>query len=60
MDDVIDQATGIFEIVVKAKVETEQDEPTLSFTIMKHPKIAEINRRIEVVFEEGRPKPRRT
>ena len=60
MEEFIDQATGIFEIVVKAEVETEQDEPLLRFTIMKHPNIAAIDRRIEVVFEEGQPKPRRT
>jgi len=59
MEDVIDQAAGIFEIVVKAKVETEHDEPLLSLTIVKHPYIAEIDKRIEVVFEEGQPKRRR-
>jgi hypothetical protein len=58
MEDFIDQAAGIFEIVVNAQVETKGDEPLLSFTIMKHPKIAEIDKRIEVVFEEGRPKSR--
>ncbi len=56
MDDVIDQATGIFEIVVKAKVETEHDEPLLTFTVMKHPDIEKIDKKIEVVFEKGRPK----
>ena len=60
MEDVIDQAVGIFEIVVKAKVETKQDEPLLSLTIIKHPNIDKIDKRIEVIFEEGRPKPRRT
>jgi len=60
MEDFVDQAAGIFEIVVKADIETKGDEPLLRFTIMKHPNIAEIDRRIEVVFEEGRPKPRRT
>ena len=60
MEDVIDQAVGIFEIAVKAKVETEQDEPLLSLTILKHPNIAAIDRRIEVVFETGRPKLRET
>jgi hypothetical protein len=60
MEDFIDQAASIFEIVVKTEVETEQDEPLLRFTIMKHPSIAEIDKKIEVVFEEGRPKPRRT
>jgi hypothetical protein len=59
MEDFTDQTAGIFEIVVKADVETKGDEPLLRFTIMKHPKIAEIDKRIEVVFEEGRPKSRR-
>jgi len=59
MEDFIDQAAGIFEIVVKAEVETEQDEPLLRFTIMKHPSIAEINKKIEVAFEKGQPKRRR-
>jgi len=60
MKDFIDQTAGIFEIVVKAEVETEQDEPLLRFTIMKHPNIDKIDKRIEIIFEEGRPKPRRT
>ncbi len=59
MEDFIDQATSIFESV-KAKVETVHDEPLLSLTIIKHPNIDKIDKRIEVVFEEGRPKPRRT
>jgi hypothetical protein len=59
MEDFIDQATGIFEIVVKAEVETKQDEPLLRFTIMKHPSIAEIDKKIEVAFEKGQPKRRR-
>jgi hypothetical protein len=59
MEDVIDQAAGIFEIVVKAKVETKHDEPLLSLTIMKHPNIAEIDKKIEVVFDKGQPKRRR-
>jgi len=59
MEDVTDQTAGIFEIVVKAEVETEQDEPLLRFTIMKHPNIAEIDKEIEVAFEKGQPKPRR-
>ena len=59
MEDFIDQAAGIFEIVVKAKVDTKHDEPLLSLTIMKHPNIAEINKKIEVVFEKGQPKRRR-
>jgi hypothetical protein len=58
MEDVIDQAAGIFEIVVKAEVEKKGDEPFLRFTIMKHPHIAEIDKRIEVVFEKGQPKQR--
>jgi hypothetical protein len=59
LEDVIDQAASIFEIVVNAKIETKGDEPLLSFTILKHPNIAEIDKRIEVVFEEGQPKQRR-
>ncbi len=58
MEDFVDQAAGIFEIVVKAEVETEQDEPLLSFTIMKHPNIEKIDEKIKVVFEKERPKPR--
>jgi len=60
MEDFVDQTVGIFEIVVKADVETKGDEPLLCFTIMKHPNISAIDKRIEVVFEEGQPKPRRT
>ena len=56
MEDFTDQAAGIFEIVVKVKVETVQDESILSFTIMKHPNIEETNKRIEVSFEKGQPK----
>jgi hypothetical protein len=59
MEDFVDQTAGIFEIVVKAEVETEQDEPLLRFTIMKHPNIAEIDKKIEVAFEKGQPKRRR-
>jgi hypothetical protein len=59
MEEFADQAAGIFEIVVKAEVETEQDEPLLRFTIMKHPSIAEIDKKIEVAFEKGQPKRRR-
>ena len=59
MEDFVDQATGIFEIAVKAKIETEHDEPLLSLTVVKHPNIAEIDKRIEVVFEKGQPKQRR-
>jgi hypothetical protein len=58
MEDFIDQAAGIFEIVVKAKVETKHDEPLLSLTIMKHPNIDEIDKKIEVVFDKGQPKRR--
>ena len=58
MEEFIDQATGIFEIVSKAEVKTEQDEPLLRFTIMKHPSIAEIDKRIEMTFEKGQPKHR--
>ena len=58
MEDVIDQAAGIFEIVVKAKVETKHDEPLLTLTIIKHPNIAETDKKIEVVFEKGQPKRR--
>ena len=59
MEDFIDQTASIFEIVVNAKIETKGDEPLLSFTTLKHPNIAEIDRRIEVVFEEGQPRQRR-
>ena len=59
MEDFVDQAAGIFEIVVKAKVETEHDEPLLSFTVVKHPNIAEIDKKIEVLFENHQPKRRR-
>ena len=58
MEDFIDQAASIFEIVVKTEVETEQDEPLLCFTIMKHPNIAKIDKKIEVAFEKGQPKRR--
>jgi len=59
MEDFVDQTAGIFEIVAKAEVKTEQDEPLLRFTIMKHPSIAEIDKKIEVTFEKGQPKRRR-
>jgi hypothetical protein len=59
MEDFIDQTAGIFEIVVKAEVETEQNESLLRFTIMKHPSIAEIDKKIEVTFEKDQPKRRR-
>ena len=59
MEEFCDQATGIFEIVVRAEIEIEQDEPLLRFTIMKHPSIAEIDKKIEVAFEKGQPKRRR-
>jgi hypothetical protein len=59
MEGFIDQAASIFEIVIKAEVETEQDESLLRFTIMKHPNIAKIDKKIEVAFEKGQPKRRR-
>jgi len=59
MEDFVDQAAGIFEIVVKAEVETKHDESLLRFTIMKHPSIAEIDKKIEVAFEKGQPKRKR-
>jgi hypothetical protein len=59
MEDFIDQTAGIFEILVKAEVETEHDEPLLTFTVMKHPDIEKIDKKIEVVFEKGQPKRRR-
>jgi hypothetical protein len=59
MEDFIDQTAAIFEIVVRAEIETEQDEPLLRFTIMKHSNIAEIDKKIEVEFEKGQPKRRR-
>jgi hypothetical protein len=59
MEDFIDQTAAIFEIVVRAEVETEQDEPLLRFTIMKHPNIDAIDKKIEVAFEKGQPKRRR-
>jgi hypothetical protein len=59
MEDFTDQAAGIFEIVVKADVETKGDEPLLRFTVMKHTNIAEIDRKIDVIFEQGQPKQRR-
>ena len=56
MEDFIDRTTGIFELVVKAQVKPLHDEPLLSYTIMKHPNIAEIDKTIEVVFEQDQPK----
>ena len=56
MENFIDQAASIFEIVVKAEVETEQEEPLLRFVVIKHPSIAKIDKKIEVVFERGQPK----
>lgn len=58
IEDFVDQAAGIFEIVIKAKAETEHDEPLLSFTVVKHPDIAKIDKKIEVLFEKGQPKRR--
>jgi len=59
MEDFIDQATGIFEIVVKAEVETSHDEPLLTFTVMKHPEIEKMDKKIEVAFEKGQLKRKR-
>jgi hypothetical protein len=59
MEEFVDQSASIFEIVVKAEVETEQEEPLLRFAIMKHPNIAKIDKKIEVTFEKDQPKPRR-
>ena len=59
MENFADQAAGIFEIVVKAEVETERDEPVLSLTIVKHPNIAKIDKKIGVTFEKSQPKRRR-
>jgi len=59
MEDFIDQTAAIFEIVVRAEVETEQDAPLLRFTIMKHHNIDAIDKKIEVAFEKGQPKRRR-
>jgi hypothetical protein len=59
LEDFVDQAAGVFEIVVKAEVETGRDEPMLNFTIMKHPNISLMDKRIEVTFEKGQPKRRR-
>ena len=56
IEDFVDQATGIFEIVVKAEVETQQAESLLSFTVMKHPNIEEMNKKIQISFEKGQPK----
>ena len=56
IEDFVDQAASIFEIVVKAEVETEQDESLLIFTIMKHPNIEEMDKKIQVLFEKGQPK----
>jgi hypothetical protein len=58
MEGFIDQTAAIFEIVVRAEIETEQDEPFLRFTIMKHPNIDLIDKKIEVAFENGQPKRR--
>jgi hypothetical protein len=59
MEDFFDQAAGIFELVVKAEVETEDDEPLLIFTVMKHPDIEKIDKKIEVAFEKGKLKQKR-
>jgi hypothetical protein len=59
MEEFIDQTAGIFEIVVRAEVVTKQDKPLLSFSILKHPNIAQIDKKIEISFEKDRQKPRR-
>jgi len=53
LEDVIDQAASIFEIIVKAAVETKQGVPLLSLTIIKHPDISEMDKKLEVVFSEA-------
>jgi hypothetical protein len=53
LEDVIDQAASIFEIVVKAEVETKPEAPVLSLTILKHPDITVIDKKLEVVFGEA-------
>lgn len=53
MEDVIDHAASIFEIVVKAEVETKQEASLLSLTILKHPDLTEIDKQLEVVFGEA-------
>jgi hypothetical protein len=52
LEDVIDHAASIFQIVVKAEVETKQEAFLLSLTILKHPNLSEINKKLEVVFGE--------
>ena len=59
MEDFIDQAAGIFEILVKAEVKTGHDEPLLTFTVMKHPDIEKIDNKIEVAFKKGKLKRKR-
>jgi hypothetical protein len=59
MEDFIDQTAGIFEIVVRAEVVTKQDKPLLSFSILKHPNIVKIDKKIEISFDKDRPKQRR-
>ena len=54
MEDFIDQTVGIFEVAVKAEVETRHDEPLITFTVMKHPDIEKIDKKIEVLFEKGK------
>lgn len=58
MEDFIDQTAGIFEIVVRAEVVTKRDKPLLSFSILKHPNIAQIDKKIEILFEKDHSKPR--
>jgi len=47
MEDIIDHAAGIFEIVVKARLVTKLDEPLILSTIIKHPYIAEIDKKLK-------------
>jgi hypothetical protein len=53
MEDFMDQVASIFEIVVGAEVETHADRPKVCLTIKKHPNIAEMNERIEIVLGEA-------
>ena len=56
MEDFIDQTAGIFEIVVKAEFEIKHDEPLPTFTVMKHPDIEMMDKKIGVLFEKGKLK----
>jgi hypothetical protein len=53
MEDFLDQVASIFEIVVGTEVETHGDRPKVCLTVRKHPNIADMNERIEIVFGEG-------